>query len=172
MTGISPTSLFQVIVTIYVLFYKNIFNSYTLKNFFKIWHRSTFVSTRHVLTLVKNDMPLSCCMLLQSGAKLNQVCRCIRHQPDPLTVFPVRCVALWHCVYLTPRTHLITYGLNKRWRWVCVSLSRVQVRVRLLLRQELLHAVPSRILPSPGQMPGDLPGGACPQRSTKGMRSQ
>lgn len=58
---------------------------------------------------------------LQSGAKLNQVCRCVRHQSEPLTVFPERRATPRRSVYLTRGTHLITYGLNKRWRWVCVS---------------------------------------------------
>lgn len=38
-------------------------------------------------------------------------------------------------------------------------MHKVQDGVRLLLQQELLHTLPSRILPSPGQMPGDLPRG-------------
>lgn len=54
---------------------------------------------------------------------------------------------------------------------LCFSV-RVQVGVRLLLQQELLHALPSRILPSPGQVPGELPRGHGPQRRTEGVYSQ
>lgn len=51
-------------------------------------------------------------------------------------------------------------------------LYKMQAGVRFLLQQELLYALPGRILPSPGQVPGELPRGARPQRHTEGVCSQ